>query len=116
MWKREKNFAPRAKFRLVESRLKGCFPLGGILRAERNFSLSVRFYAKLIYFAEKSPELKFARTQHTSTSLLVGQKLLHLLKHKASDTPGDPIKIRVVRMDVLRFGLSFNPGDREEIF
>jgi hypothetical protein len=32
--------APRAKFRLVENGLKACFPLGGILRAERNFSLS----------------------------------------------------------------------------
>ena len=28
---------------------KGCFPLGEILRAERNFSLSVRFRAEVMW-------------------------------------------------------------------
>jgi hypothetical protein len=40
------NSAPRAKFRLMENGLfkeTGHFPLGGILRAERNFSLSCDF-------------------------------------------------------------------------
>ena len=39
---------PLTVHRLIIAITKGCFPLGGIMRAEKNFSSSVRFHKELM--------------------------------------------------------------------